>query len=257
VFHGEPSDGSPDVDADLRHGERVLANLAAGKPALTNASGFLPLLVEVENERCIGVRLRLPVSKRAPAGSPLVLFAVGSPTWDGAWSRPNDVRTMPAGFLTRALLASGFDRDGEFACAVLAADGDQQDPVAAVGKVLAVLAALAPVDPGRVVLVGERESAATLLASARQPFLSKPRAVVCVAGGALSPSEVGFLEHTAILLVPARGHLSEENMRRLVKFAADAGHAERVRLLEPTHAWSWALPWALPAIESYCRDVLR
>jgi hypothetical protein len=261
VYSGGASDGTPDLAADLAHAERVLADVAAGRPALARAEGFVPLAVEAGagQPRPVGLRLRLPAPPADAAAprppSTLVLFLVGAPTWDGAWSRPVSVREMAPGWLARALLASGFDAERRFACAVLGAGEVTADVVV---RAVAAIAAATPIDPARVVLVGEREGAATMLACARAGCLPEaPRGVVCVAGGALSPGGNDFLARTALLLVPARGHASEENLRRAAAFAAADGYGERVETAAERRAWPWALPCALPAIERFCRDVVR
>jgi hypothetical protein len=265
VYGGEADDGTLDLGADLRHAEAVLANVVAERPALHGIAEFVTLAVALaagpaphQPKKFVRVRLRPPAASDTLVAAPLVLFQVGSPTWDGALARPLGARTMPAGFLTRALVHAGFDREANCACAVMDSDGDLDHPTAAVGEVLEALESAAPIDRSRVVLVGEREAAATMLAAARHSCLPHgARGIVCVAGGALSPVEMDFLAHTHVLLVPARGHPSGENQRRLVQFARAAGHGERVAVLEPARAWLWALPCALPAIEAFCRERLR
>ena len=265
VYTGDASDGAPDLAVDLQLVDEVLANVTAERPALYGVHAFVTLAVQLASgtaphpaSKRVCLRLRPPAPSDTLVGAPIVLFLVGSPTWDGAWSRPTDARTMPAGWLTRALLAAGFDAPASWACAVMESEGDLDNPTEAVGKVLEAIGAAVPVDLGRVVLVGEREGAVTMLSAARQKYLPQPPCgVVCVAGGALSPGEIGLLDHTSLLLVPARGHTSDENLRRLVELAHAAGRADRAQVVEPPRAWPWALPCALSRIEAFCRERLR
>ncbi len=264
IYTGEASDGAPDLRADLEHVERVLSNVVAERPALHGARGFVPLAVPLspgptphQPGKLLRFRLRAPTSVDTLAAAPLVLFQVGSPTWDGAWWRPTGAGTMPAGFLVRALLASGFDAPGAWACAVLDSDGDLENPTAALGQVIEALSGALAIDLHRTVLIGEREAGMTALSAATQTYLPvPPRGVVCVAGGALSPPQIDLLRATRLLLVPARGHASRENQQRVLKFAVDAGHAERVQMADVARAWPWALPCALSTIEEFCRQCL-
>lgn len=261
LYTGEADDGTPDIGADLRHAVRVLDNVEAGRAPLAGATGFFDVAVELapapaRDRLPVQVHARVRLAADASEPAPLVVFVVGSPTWDGALSRPSAVRTMPAGFLAHGLLAAGFDPERTRVCAVVQSVAEIDDPVAAVAKVVSTLTTLAGVDPTRVLLVGEREAADTVLACARAGVLvAAPRGVVLVAGGALAKDQVGMLADTPALLVPGRGHASAENLRRLQAFADAAGLGERVRLLEPARAWPWALRLALADIAAFAKQV--
>ncbi|MEZ5962683.1 MAG: hypothetical protein R3F56_02440 [Planctomycetota bacterium] len=260
VYTGEANDGSPDLEGDLRHAVRVLDNLDADRPVLAGATEFFDLAVELAPAPAadrLPIQAHARVRLAAAAGPvPLVLFVVGAPTWDGALARPSAVRTLPPGFLAQALLASGFDAERARVVAVVQSLAELEDPTAALGKVVRTLVALARVDPARVLLVGERDAAQFVLACTRPGVLPDvPRGVVAVAGGGLDRAQVEALGPTRILAVPARGHLSAENLRRTRQFAVDAGHPERVRLLLAERAWPWALPMALPTIAQFAAEL--
>jgi len=261
VYTGEASDGTPDLAADLRHAVRVLDNVAGHRRPLANATGFFDVAVELAPAPApnqlpsqLHARVRLPAA--GDGAAPLVLFVVGAPTFDGALARPASVRSLPPGWLAQALVAADFDAERRWVCAAVQSVADLDDPVGALAKVIATLGALTAIDG--VVLVGEREAANAVLACARPGVLpAPPCGVVVVAGGMLAAAEVEKLETTRVLVVPGRGHLSRENQRRLVQLAQDAGHGDRVRVLEREWAWPWALRMALPEVASFAAAALE
>lgn len=262
VYTGDATDGTPDPIADLRHAVRVFDNVAAERAPLAGATGYVSLGFELEPSadprqlpKMLHVRVR-PAASDTASLPPLVLFAVGAPTWDGALARPSGVSTMPPGWMVQTLLAADFDPASEWVCATMQSLGEVADPTAAVARALATLGSLVPFDPERVLLVGERDSAGSMLACARPGVLPKtPRGVVVVAGGALGRAEIDVLEHTRLLIVPAAGHLSQENLQRIAHYAEAAGLSDRMATVDAVRAWPWALPFALPRIAAFARDL--
>lgn len=274
IYGGDAFEGFADFVGDQRNAGRVVDNVAAGRHPLEGVEGFGSVAVAVGSDdapQYARLRVRRAARDTAAGGDPavgdptadnaaagLVLFLPGDPTWDGLWLRPSLARCMPPGFLASALSASGFDARRRFHLAVMESPGDLRQPREALRAVLDVLSALLTFDPTRVVLVGEREGAAAILAAWQSGALAAPpRGIVLAVHAGVGRPDAERVQATPLLLVPGRGHGSTENLVRAAAQLAEAGQADQVRLLEASHAWPWALPWALPEVEAFCAARLR
>lgn len=268
VYGGHAFEGYADFGGDQRNAVRVVDNVAAERHPFAGLEGFGSLAVAVGSEDTPQyARLRVrPAARDTGASDPgvgnaaagLVLFLPGDPTWDGLWLRPSLARSMPPGFLASALTASGFDARHRFHLAVMESPGDLRQPREALRAVLDALTATLASDPTRVVLVGEREGAAAILAAWQAGALAAPpRGIVLAVHAGVGRPDAERVQATPLLLVPGRGHGSTENLVRATTQLGEAGQADQVRLLEASHAWPWALPWALPEIEAFCAARLR
>ena len=261
VYGGHAFEGHADFVGDQRNAGRVIENVAADRHPFEGLEGFCSLAVAVgTNEAPEYARLRVRVARVPAGGDPagLILFVPGDPTWDGLWLRPSLARSMPPGFLVGALSASDFDATQRFHVAVMESPGDLRQPREALRAVLDALAAILASDPTRIVLVGEREGAAAILAAWQSGALAAPpRGIVLAVHAGIGRPDAERVQATPLLLVPGRGHGSAENLVRAATQLIEAGRHDQVRLLEAKHAWPWALPWALPEIEAFCAARLR
>lgn len=262
VYGGHPFEGHADLGGDQRNAVRVVDNVAADRHPFEGLEGFGSLAVAVgTNDAPEYARLRVRPAAPVPAGGDpagIVLFVPGDPTWDGLWLRPSLARSMPPGFLVGALDASGFDATRRFHVAVMASPGDLRQPREAFRAVLDALTAILESDPTRIVLVGEREGAAAILAAWQSGALAAPpRGIVLAVHAGIGRPDAERVQATPLLLVPGRGHGSTENLERATTQIIEAGQPDHVRLLEAKHAWPWVLPWALPEIEAFCAARLR
>ena len=268
IYGGDAFEGYADFVGDQRNAGRIVDNVAAERHLFEGLEGFGSFAVAVGSEDAPQyARLRVrPAARDTAARDPaagdaaagLVLFLPGDPTWDGLWLRPSLARSMPPGFLASALAASGFDAKRRLHLAVMESPGELRQPREALRAVLDALTKLLTVDPTRVVLVGEREGAAAILAAWQSGALAAPpRGIVLAVHAGVGRPDAERVQATALLLVPGRGHGSTENLERAAIQLAEAGQPDQVRLLEASHAWPWALPWALPEIEAFCAARLR
>jgi hypothetical protein len=237
VHEGEPPYRRSRALDELAAAGRALANAAAKKPLLEGLRGFVTVGVPVGEQMAL-VALRLP--RPAAARAPLCLVVPGTPAHDAHSARPTSPPAVPPEAMARELEIAGFDAAGRFALAVLESPGrlpSAADAIADVARALQRGFAL-----GHVAVLGEREGAvAAALCCCKHPGLV--RALGLVAGAAVGPALFEPTDAPRVLAVPATGHASTENLRRLHQ-AAPPGQAT---WLDDAGARPWPIAFGLEA----------
>lgn len=252
AYQGEAFAVRSEAVQELGRLERVLQNLAVGKPVLDGIDGEVALGLPSGAAAPLAAVLR---PARGDGPRPVVVFASGTPCYDLSPRRPSSPATRDPAWTAHAL--AGFAAERGWHQLFLESPGAGRDYLAALRSVLASLPSLLPNGRGPVLLVAEREAAAVVglqLQRLRDEFAG----VVLVGGGVFPRPVAAATAGLPVRFARVHGTPANDAMANLIDFCTQSTEPKGLDvrwLADGEAAWPVALSQHAAAVEAFAASV--
>lgn len=258
AYHGEAFVVQSDAVGELQRLERALQNLVDEKPLLAGFAGDRAIGLPAGDAPPLQVVVRTAPVEPEASPRPVVVFLVGTPTYDLTMRRPAAPATCDPAWLAEAM--RGFAATQRWHQVFVESPGGGRDYLASIEALLTHLPMVLPEGAGPLLVVAERE-AASVVGLHLPRFAGRLRGVALLGGGLFPRTHLPKLGALPVRFGEVAGMPSGEAMASLVAFAAsDAGargEPSSLAMLPGGPApWIAAVPHFAPALEAFCVECL-